>query len=209
MTRRPVILGVAGGSGSGKSTVVREVVGILGQEAASVIRHDWYYRDLSHLTYEERSMVNFDHPDSLETELLAAHLGELLEGHGVDVPTYEFASHTRAQATLRIGPTPVVILDGILVLADSELRDLMDLSVFVDTEPDVRLMRRVRRDTVKRRRTAASVLDQYERTVRPMHLEFVEPSRRHADMTVPEGGYNSVAVDLLVTKVRGLVSERT
>ena len=174
-----------------------------------MIRHDWYYRDLSHFTYAERSMVNFDHPDSLETELLAAHLGELLEGHDVDVPTYEFASHTRGQATLRISPTPVVILDGILVLADSELRDLMDLSVFVDTEPDIRLIRRVRRDTVKRGRTAESVLDQYERTVRPMHLEFVEPSRRHADMTVPGGGYNSVAVDLLVTKVRGLVSERT
>jgi len=203
---QPVILGVSGGSGSGKSTVVREVVRILGEETASVVRHDWYYRDLGQLTYDERSQINFDHPDSLETELLASHLRALISGEPVEVPTYDFTIHARAEATRRVDPTPLVILDGILVLANAELRGLMDYRVFVDTAPDVRLSRRVRRDTSERGRTAESVLDQYERTVRPMHLEFVEPSRRFADLTISEGGYNRVAVDLLVTKLRGLLS---
>jgi len=205
--RRPVVLGIAGGSGSGKSTVVSEVMRHLGPDVASVIRHDWYYRDLSHMTLEERAAINFDHPDSLETSLLTSQVAALLAGRPVQAPTYDFSAHARRGDTVEIKPTPVLILDGILVLAHSELRRLMDLRVFVDTDADLRLIRRVRRDTEQRGRTAESVMDQYERTVRPMHLEFVEPSRRHADLLVPEGGYNRVAVDLLVERVRKLLIE--
>jgi len=205
---RPVVLGVAGGSGSGKSTVVREVGRHLGEGVAAVLHHDAYYRDLAHLTAGERADVNFDHPDSLETELMAAHVGALLDGLPVRVPTYDFTTHTRTAVTEALHPSPVLILDGILVLADARLRDLMDLKVFVDTEADVRLLRRIRRDVVKRGRTADSVIAQYEATVRPMHLEFVEPSKRFADLVVPEGGYNQVAVDLVVNRIRGLLEER-
>jgi len=203
---RPVVLGVAGGSGSGKSTVVREVCRILGIGVASVIHHDAYYRDLSHLPFEERGAVNFDHPDSLETELLVAHVESLLAGRTVSLPTYDFSTHTRTAVVEVLEPTPVLVLDGILVLAHPRLRSVMDLKVFVDTEADLRLLRRIRRDVVKRGRTAPSVIAQYEATVRPMHLEFVEPSKRHADLVVPEGGYNRVAVDLVVTRIRSLLA---
>lgn len=209
MPPRPVVLGVAGGSGSGKSTVVREVRRILGEAQASVLHHDAYYRDLAHLPFERRVDVNFDHPDSLETELMVEHIGRLLQGQAVDVPTYDFATHTRSARTERMAPTPVLVLDGILVLADARLREAMDLKVFVDTDPDIRLLRRIRRDVVKRGRTADSVIAQYEATVRPMHLEFVEPSKRHADLVVPEGGYNRVAVDLVVNRIRALLAERS
>lgn len=205
---RPVVLGVAGGSGSGKSTVVREVCRLLGPGVASVIHHDAYYRDLSHLSLENRVAVNFDHPESLETELMVAHVESLLAGRPAELPTYDFSTHTRAPDVQPLDPTPVLVLDGILVLADARLRSAMDLKVFVDTEADLRLLRRIRRDVVKRGRTADSVIAQYETTVRPMHLEFVEPSKRHADLVVPEGGYNRVAVDLVVSKLRALMAER-
>lgn len=205
---RPVVLGVAGGSGSGKSTVVREVCRLLGPGVASVIHHDAYYRDLSHLPLEDRVAVNFDHPDSLETELMVAHVECLLAGRPAELPTYDFSTHTRAPGVEPLEPTPLLVLDGILVLADSRLRSAMDLKVFVDTDADLRLLRRIRRDVVKRGRTADSVIAQYEATVRPMHMEFVEPSKRHADLVVPEGGYNRVAVDLVVSKLRALMAER-
>lgn len=205
---RPVILGVAGGSGSGKSTVVREVCRLLEEGTACVLHHDAYYRDLAHLPFEERVGVNFDHPDSLETELMVEHVHRLLAGKSVEMPTYDFSTHARTRATERRDPTPVVILDGILVLADPRLRQVMDLKVFVDTEPDLRLIRRIRRDVIKRGRTPDSVITQYEATVRPMHLEFVEPSKRYADLVVPEGGYNRVAVDLVVARLRALLAER-
>lgn len=207
-TFRPVVMGVAGGSGSGKSTVVREVSRTLPAGTTSVLHHDSYYRDLKHLSFDERVRVNFDHPDALETELMVSHVAGLLQGIPADVPTYDFATHTRAPAVIHVAPTPLVVLDGILVLAEARLRELMDIRVFVDTEADVRLMRRLRRDVEERGRTAGSVLNQYEATVRPMHLEFVEPSKRHADLVVPEGGYNRVAVDLLVAKLRDLMAER-
>ena len=200
-----MILGVAGGSGSGKSTVVRELVRSLGDDVASVIRHDWYYRDLVHVQFEERAAVNFDHPDSLETEMLVRHLRELLAGDAIHAPTYDFSSHTRGERTVTVKPTPVIVLDGILVLAHAELREVMELAVFVDTEPDVRLIRRMRRDTEKRGRTAESVVEQYEKTARPMHLEFVEPSRRYADLTIHEGGFNRAAVDLVIDRVREIL----
>ena len=203
-----MILGVAGGSGSGKSTVVHELVRSLGDDIVSVVRHDWYYRDLVHLPFEERASVNFDHPDSLETELLVKHLRALLAGDAIQAPTYDFASHTRRERTATVKPTAAIVLDGILVLSDAELRGILDLAVFVDTEPDVRLARRVRRDTEKRGRTAESVVDQYEKTVRPMHLEFVEPSRRYADLTIREGGFNRAAVDLVSDHVQKMLAAR-
>jgi uridine kinase len=198
---RPVVMGVAGGSGSGKSTVVREVRRHFGADETSLVSHDAYYRNLAHMSFDDRVHVNFDHPESLETELFVEHVERLLRGDTVDVPVYDFATHTRRAETERLGPTPIIVLDGILVLADARLRSLMDLKVFVDTEPDVRLIRRIRRDTRKRGRSAASVIRQYEATVRPMHLEFVEPSKRYADLVVPEGGDNRVAVDLVVTRL--------
>jgi len=205
---RPVVLGVAGGSGSGKSTVVREVCRILGEGTASVLHHDSYYRNLAHLPFAERAARNFDHPDALETELMVRHIRRLLEGASVEVPIYDFSSHTRSARTTLLEPSPVVIVDGILVLADEGLRATMDLKVFVDTEPDIRLLRRIRRDVLKRGRTPASVIAQYEATVHPMHQEFVEPSKRFADLIVPEGGYNRVAVDRVATRLTALLAER-
>jgi len=196
------VMGVAGGSGSGKTTVVREVVRGLAPLPVAVIHHDSYYRDLSHLPREERDRVNFDHPDALETELLVEHLRALRAGQAVQVPVYDFTTHTRTDEVREIRPTPLVIVDGILVLADPRLRDLMDIRVFVHTDPDIRLIRRLRRDIRDRGRSLESVIEQYTRTVRPMHLEFVERSRLHADVIVPEGGHNEVAVEMLVSALR-------
>ncbi|MGW8264829.1 MAG: uridine kinase [Longimicrobiales bacterium] len=196
-----ILLGVAGGSGSGKTTVVEEILKGLRTSPVSVIHHDAYYRDLSHRTFEERVEVNFDHPDALETELLVEHLGRLRAGEGVDVPVYDFSTHTRRKRTRRVEPTGVIIVDGILVLADPRLRELLDIKVFVDTDPDLRFIRRLGRDMKERGRSLESVVEQYLRTVRPMHLAFVEGSRAHADIIIPEGGQNQVAIDLLVGRL--------
>lgn len=200
-----VVLGVAGGTGSGKSTVVDAITRSLGPDAVSVISHDAYYRDRSHLTPEQRQSINYDHPDALETSLLVEHIRALRKGHTVNIPVYDFAAHSRSTRTLRIEPRPVLIVDGILLLADPELRELMDIRVFVDTDADLRLVRRIERDIAQRGRTFASVIHQYLETTRPMHLEFVEPSKRYAHLILPEGGSNVVGVDMLVTKVRSLV----
>lgn len=205
---RPVVLGVAGGSGSGKSTVVQGLVRRLGNHVAIVIAHDSYYRDLSHLPPDERAQVNFDHPDSLETDLLVADLERLLDGKAVRVPYYDFTTHTRRAAARTVEPAPVVILDGVLVLAERRLRALMDLKVFVDTEPDLRLARRLRRDVVERGRSVAAVLEQYETTVRPMHQELVEPSKGHADVLITGGGHNHEALDGVADRVQGLLADR-
>ncbi len=200
-----VVLGIAGGSGSGKSTVVREVVRHLDPGVTTVIHHDAYYRDLSHLSPADRALVNFDHPDSLETDLLVTDLERLLAGARVQAPVYDFVVHTRRSETETLEPRPVLILDGVLVLADRRLRDLMDLKVFVDAEADVRLVRRLRRDLIERGRSAGSVLDQYEATVRPMHMAYVEPSKRYADLLVAEGGHNHEAVAAVVARVKHLL----
>ena len=202
---RSILIGVAGGSGSGKTTVVRRIVDAIGPDDVMVLHHDSYYRDGSHLPPDERAAINYDHPDSLETELLIDHLRALLEGRAVRVPVYDFASHTRLDATRRVEPRPVVILDGILILWDRRLRELMDVKLFVDADADVRLERRLRRDMDERGRSPDSVLSQYMATVRPMHLEFVEPSKRYADVILPGGGHNQVGVDLLVATVRSAV----
>ena len=199
---RPVLIGVAGGSGSGKTTVVDRIVDAIGAGHVVVLHHDSYYRDAAHLPFEERAAINFDHPDSLETELLIEHLEALLAGRTVDVPVYDFANHVRRDVTRTVESRPVIILDGILILWDPRLRDLMDVKLFVDADPDVRLGRRLRRDMLERERSAESVLDQYMATVRPMHLEFVEPSKRYADVIIPRGGHNEVGVEMVTTMIR-------
>jgi uridine kinase len=204
---RPIILGVAGGSGSGKTTVVRGIVRALGGDEVTVIHHDSYYRDTSHLTQEARYAINYDHPDSLETELLVEHLRELRAGRGVAVPLYDFSAHTRLAEREHVEPRKVIIVDGLLILWDPALRALMDIKVYVDTDADLRFIRRLERDIRERGRSTESVIQQYTRTVRPMHLEFVEPSKRYADVIVPEGGHNLVAIDMLVTKVRAILAE--
>ena len=201
---RPVIIGVAGGSGSGKTTVVREIVSRLGPEDVALIQHDSYYRDRSELSPTERAKVNYDHPDSLETSLLVKDVRSLRDGHAVNVPVYDFSTHTRTTKVVPLAPRKVVIVEGILVLADPDLRAQMAMRVFVDTDPDIRMIRRLRRDMRERGRTLESVVTQYLESVRPMHLEFVEPSKRHAHIIIPEGGENFVAVEMLVARIHDM-----
>jgi uridine kinase len=201
---KPVIIGVAGGTGSGKTTVVREIVRRLGQDDVAVVQHDSYYRDRSSIPATERARINYDHPDALETPLLVEHLKVLLEGGTIEVPVYDFSTHTRTAQVVPVAPHKVVIVEGILVLAEPELRALMSIRVFVDTDADIRMIRRLRRDMRDRARTLESVVEQYQETVRPMHLEFVEPSKRHAHVIIPEGGENFVAVDMLVSRIEAI-----
>lgn len=200
-----VIIGIAGGSGSGKTTVQRAIMERFGPRRIALLDHDAYYRDLSHLPLEERVRFNFDHPDALETDLMVQHVDALLAGQPIAKPTYDFAAHSRLPGTETIEPRPVIILDGILVLAEPALRERMDIKIYVDAADDVRLMRRIERDIHERGRTLTSVLDQYRRTVRPMHLEFVEPSKRHADVIIPRGGRNRVAIDMVLARVHSLL----
>jgi len=195
------VLGIAGGTGSGKTTVARNIMAALPAGAAVLIDHDAYYRDRSALPPEERARVNFDHPDAIETELLESHLVALRAGGAVEVPQYDYREHARRRETRRVDPAAVIVVEGILVLAEDRLRAQMDLKVFVDTDADIRLMRRLRRDIEQRGRTFASVRDQYIDTVRPMHLAFVEPSKRFADLIVPEGGRNQPALDAIVGRL--------
>lgn len=194
---QPLIIGVAGGSGSGKTTVVNYICEQFGTENLLRLEHDSYYRDLKHIPFEERVKQNFDHPSSLETELMIRHIQALLEGYEVDIPVYDFANHVRKDETMKAVPTDVILIDGILIFSEQDLLDLMDVKIFVDTDDDVRLLRRLRRDIEERGRTVSGVLDQYERFVRPMHLEFVEPSKRYADIIIPRGGQNSVALEMV------------
>ena len=200
----PLVIGVAGGSGSGKTTVVSRIVDAITPGEVTVIDHDRYYRDHPELRLEERAALNYDHPDSLETDLLIRHVKELREGRPVDVPTYDFARHGRRAETEMLKPGIAVIVEGILILTDPALRALMDVKVYVDTDDDTRFIRRLQRDTRERGRTMDSVIDQYLATVRPMHLEFVQPSKRYADVIVPLGGHNQVAVDMLLTLIKSL-----
>ena len=195
------ILGIAGGTGSGKTTVAENVIAALPQGAGVLIDSDAYYRDRSGLPRAEREHINYDHPDAIETELLEAHLVALRAGRAIDVPQYDFRAHERRRTTHHVEPAPVVVLEGILVLADERLRAQMDLKIFVDTDADVRLLRRLRRDIEQRGRPCAQVHEQYTETVRPMHLAFVEPSKRFADLVVPEGGQNQPALDAIVGRL--------
>ncbi len=205
---RGILIGLAGGSGSGKTMVTRRLIEQLGSDRVIVVEQDSYYRDLSHLPFAERAAQNFDHPDAMDSELLIRHVQELLHGRAVDIPLYDFTQHLRLRETRSTGPHDVIVLEGILMLDNPDLRKLMDIKVYVDTDADIRFIRRLKRDTQERGRTMASVVEQYERTVRPMHLQFVEPSKRYADIIIPEGGFNNVAIDLLRTKIVALLRER-
>jgi uridine kinase len=206
MPTRSVVIGVAGGSGSGKTTVVRRIVESLGNDQVTLLEHDRYYRDRSELRLEERAAMNYDHPDSLETDLMVRHLNELREGRSVEVPTYDFARYARMATTETAQPRRVIIAEGILIFADPALRALLDVKVFVDADDDIRFIRRLTRDVAERGRTMESVVEQYQSTVKPMHLEFVEPSKRYADVIVPQGGHNTVAINMLLTLIRSLAS---
>lgn len=199
-----IVIGIAGGTGSGKTTVAKRICAALPSDKVATIEHDAYYRDRHDLDAEARAIVNFDHPDALETELLVQHLDRLRAGEAVDVPIYDFKSHRRLTESRQVGPTPIVLVEGILVFVDARLRERLDMKLFVDTDADIRIFRRIRRDMEQRGRTFESVREQYYKTVRPMHLEFVEPSKRYADLIIPEGGNNAVALDLILTKLRSL-----
>jgi uridine kinase len=204
---RSIVIAVAGGTGSGKTTVANEILQRVGAEHIAYIPHDAYYRDLSHLPPRERDQVNFDHPNSLESGLLVEHLKELRAGRAVEIPEYDFTTHTRTQRTRRVEPAPVILVEGILVFVEPELRQLFDVKLYVDTDADVRFIRRLRRDIEERGRSVESVCEQYLSTVRPMHMEFVEPSKRHANVIIPEGGFNEVAIEMVAARVRGLLEE--
>jgi len=202
---RPLVIGVAGGTGSGKTTVVHKIVETIGSRDVLVVQHDSYYRDRSHMPLEKRGNINYDHPDALETDLLTNHIERLIAGMSVEVPIYDFATHTRCFETTQVVSVRVIIVEGILILVDPRLRSLMDIKVYVDTDDDVRFIRRMERDIQERGRSRESVVRQYLSTVKPMHAQFVEPSKRYADIIIPEGGHNAVAIDLVVTKVWSLL----
>ena len=200
-----IVIGVAGGTGSGKTTVSQAILDRVGSDQIAYLQHDSYYRDRSQVPPEERATANFDHPDALESELLAHHLASLKTGQTVQVPIYDFTTHTRKARTVAVEPRKVILVEGILIFTEKALRELMDIKVFVDTDSDVRFIRRLQRDINERGRTMESVIRQYTETVRPMHLEFVEPSKRYADVIIPEGGFNLAAIDMLVAKVNAMI----
>ena len=206
MARAPVVIGVAGGSGSGKTTVVRRIVESLGPGSVTVLEHDRYYRDRNDLRFEERIALNYDHPDSLETDLLVRHVRDLKAGNGIEVPQYDFTRFVRLEATEAVTARKAIIVEGILIFTDAALRDLMDVKVFVDADADTRFIRRLRRDVAERGRTMDTVIEQYLGTVKPMHFEFVEPTKRYADLIIPVGGHNAVAIDLMLSLVRSLTA---
>ena len=204
---KPVVVGVCGGTGSGKTTVSQAILNRVGLDRIAFIQHDSYYCDLSHLPIEERARINFDHPDALENELLVRHLRQLCAGQPAAIPIYDFTAHTRRPETRPVEPRRVILVEGILIFADKALRKLMDVKIYVDTDADLRFIRRLERDIAERGRTMESVVRQYLETVRPMHLEFVEPSKRYADIIIPEGGFNTIAVDMVVARIAAMLEE--
>lgn len=198
-------VGICGGTGSGKTTITNRLISALSEDSVVLLQQDNYYRDLPHLTFDERSKVNFDHPDSIETPLMIQQLQALREGRAIDRPNYDFTQHRRKPETLRVQPRPAVLLEGILIFENAEVRKLLDIKIFVDTDADIRFIRRLRRDVRERGRTVESVVEQYLATVRPMHNEFIEPSKRYADVIIPEGGHNEVGIDLVIQKIKSLL----
>ncbi len=203
-----LVLGIAGGTGSGKSSIARRLTEGLPPEAVLTIDHDSYYKDQAHLSLEERAKVNFDHPETLDNDLLVEHLTKLRSGEPVEIPRYDFRTHTRQIDTRKAGPAPIILLEGILTFVDERVRKLLDIKIFVDTDADIRVFRRIRRDIEQRGRSFLSIREQYYATVRPMHLQFVEPSKRWADLIIPEGGDNTVAIDLILGKLRDVLAFR-
>ena len=202
-----VVIGVAGGTGSGKSTLVKRLQEAFKGDDVATICHDFYYKAHPELTYEERTQLNYDHPEAFDTWLMVEHIKALKEGKAVECPTYSFVEHNRAEETLAVAPSKVIIVDGILIFENEELRNIMDIKVYVDTDADVRLARRILRDVRERGRSMESVISQYTTTVKPMHEQFVEPSKRYADVIIPEGGFNSVAVSMLIQNIRSIINK--
>lgn len=201
----PLVIGIAGGSGSGKTTVANGILQRVGSDRIAYLPHDAYYRDLSDLPPIQRAQVNFDHPDSLESSLLTQHIRQLKQWQSVELPVYDFTNHSRTTQTTTVEPQRVIIVEGILIFAEAELREMFDVKIFVDTDPDIRFIRRLQRDISERGRTTEKVINQYLSTVRPMHLEFVEPSKRYADVIIPEGGLNTVAMDMVIARIETLL----
>lgn len=201
----PLVIGIAGGSGSGKTTVAQEILQRVGPERIAFLQHDSYYKNLSGLPPAQRVEINFDHPHSLETDLLIQHIASLRDGKPVEVPIYDFSTHSRTSQTFTVQPRRVILAEGILIFTEATLRDMFDVKIFVDTDSDIRFIRRLERDISERGRTTESVVKQYQTTVRPMHLEFVEPSKRYADVIIPEGGYNTAALDMVTARVEELL----
>jgi uridine kinase len=207
MSKR-ILIGIAGGSGSGKTLVARTIVRDLGSSRVAIIDQDSYYRDLDDIPMADRDLRNFDHPEAFDNELLKKHIRDLLDGKPVEQPIYDYMRHARLKETQPVGDHLVIVLEGILIFGDEELRDMMDIKLFIDADADVRLVRRIERDVKERGRSIETILRQYQATVRPMHLQFVEPSKRYADLIVPEGGHNRVAIDLMKVKIKDLLRER-
>ena len=206
MEQKILVIGIAGGTGSGKTTLMKNIISAYG-DAVTVLSHDNYYHRRDELTYEQRCLINYDEPAALETDLMAVHLDQLRQGQAIDCPVYDFTQHNRSDDTVRIEPRPVIIVEGILIFENQPLRDLMDIKIFVDTDADVRLCRRIKRDVNKRGRTLESVLTQYQTTVKPMHEKYVEPSKKFADIVVPEGGKNMVALDMIMGRIQRHLKE--
>ncbi|SKA75995.1 uridine kinase [Clostridium sp. USBA 49] len=206
--KRPILIGITGGTGSGKSTIAREIYNKFDGNCIAMIEQDSYYKDQSHLSFEERIKTNYDHPDAFDTPLLIEHLKSLLKGQEIYKPIYDFSLHNRKKETIKVEPKDIIILEGILILQEIELRDLLDIKIYVDTDPDVRIIRRLIRDINERGRTVNSVIDQYLNVVRPMHMQFIEPTKRYADIIIPEGGHNKVAIDLLVANIKQFLQKQ-
>ena len=203
--RKPIIIGVTGGTGSGKTTVTRKIIEEFGDVSLAYIPQDAYYKDQSHLTMDERVLTNYDHPFAFDNDLLSEHIRPLLDGQAVQMPVYDFTQHYRAEETIRVEPKEVIIIEGILIFSDKDLRDLMDIKVFVDTDDDIRIIRRIKRDMAERGRSLDSIIDMYTSIVKPMHEQFIEPTKKFADIIIPEGGSNNVAIDLMTTKIRSII----
>ncbi|MFZ6019500.1 MAG: uridine kinase [Chloroflexota bacterium] len=204
----PLVIAIAGGSGSGKTTVATEILKRVGSHRIAYLPHDAYYRDLKDLPPAQREQVNFDHPNSLETSLMIEHIRKLKNWEPIELPVYDFTTHTRTSRTLHIEPQRVILVEGILIFAEPALRELFDVKIFVDTDPDLRFIRRLERDIRERGRTTESVIRQYLNTVRPMHMDFVEPSKRYADVIIPEGGFNTVALDMVISRIETLLENK-
>jgi len=209
MQQKPpsLVIGIAGGTGSGKTTVANVILKRVGKERIAYLPHDAYYRELGDLPLEQKAAVNFDHPESLETELMIDHIKQLKNGNSIELPIYDFSTHSRTGKTIRVDPRRVIIVEGILIFAEPELRKLFDVMLFVDTDPDIRFIRRLTRDITERGRTTENVIHQYLTTVRPMHLEFVDPSKRYANVIIPEGGLNEVAMDMVIARIETLLQK--
>jgi uridine kinase len=205
---RPILIGITGGTGSGKTTVAKAIYESLPEKNICIIEQDSYYKDQKHLSFEERIKTNYDHPLAFDTDLLLQHLKALLDAKLIDKPIYDFSKHIRKQETVKVEPKDIIILEGIMILEDERLRNLMDIKIFVDTDADVRVIRRIVRDISDRGRTLESVITQYLNTVKPAHQQFIEPTKKYADIIIPEGGYNKVAIDIVVAKVKSIIYEK-